>query len=106
MPRVVYVEPDGTSRDVEAPVGESLMRAAISNGVKGIDADCGGQCACATCHIYVDEPWLSRLEPQGEMELSMLSFASTTAPDSRLSCQIAMRDDLDGLIARLPLAQH
>jgi 2Fe-2S ferredoxin len=106
MPKVVYVEPDGTVREVEAPVGESLMRVAVNNGIKGIDADCGGQCACATCHIYVDEPWLSRLEPQGEMEVSMLSFASTAMPDSRLSCQIAMREDLNGLVARLPAAQH
>jgi ferredoxin, 2Fe-2S len=106
MPKVVYVEPDGTVREVDAPVGVSLMRAAVDNGVKGIDADCGGQCACATCHVYVDEPWLGRLEPQGEMEISMLSFASTAAPDSRLSCQIVMREELAGLVARLPPAQH
>ncbi len=106
MPKVVYVEPDGRERDVEVPSGESLMRGAILNGVKGIDADCGGQCACATCHVYVDERWLGLLEPQGEMETSMLSFASTARPESRLSCQIPMRDDLDGIVLRLPDAQH
>ena len=106
MPKVVYVEPDGRERDVEVPIGESLMRGAVLNGVKGIDADCGGQCACATCHVYVDEPWLARLEPQSEMETSMLSIASTAEPQSRLSCQIPMRADLEGIILRLPLAQH
>ncbi len=106
MPKVTYIEPDGTRRAIELPVGELIMRGAILNGVKGIDADCGGQCACATCHIYVEAPWLERLEPQGEMEVSMLSFASNAESNSRLSCQIPMREDLDGFIARLPAAQH
>jgi ferredoxin, 2Fe-2S len=106
MAKVVYVEPGGHEREVEVASGESLMRGALLNGVKGIDADCGGQCACATCHVYVDEPWLQRLEPQGEMEVSMLSFASTAEPNSRLSCQIPMRVDLDGIVLRLPDAQH
>ena len=108
MPKVTYIEHDGTEHPVEVPVGLSLMRGAIDNNVPGIDADCGGECACATCHVYVQEPWLAKvgLPEPGSQEASMLSFAAVTEPNSRLSCQIPMRPDLDGIILRMPEGQH
>ena len=108
MPKVTYIEFSGAEHLVEVPVGLSVMRGAVNNGVPGIDADCGGECACATCHVYVDPAWRERIgtpEP-GSMEESMLSFAAVTQPDSRLSCQISMTEDLDGLIVRMPEGQH
>jgi 2Fe-2S ferredoxin len=106
MPLVTYIEFDGKELVRDVDVGTSLMRGALANGVRGIDADCGGQCACATCHVYVDPAWLDRLPDMSEMEESMLSFSSTARPNSRLSCQIPMTRDLEGLIVRLPEAQH
>jgi 2Fe-2S ferredoxin len=108
MPKVTYIEFNGTEHPVEVPVGLSVMRGAVNNGVPGIDADCGGECACATCHVYVDPAWLELIgtPPPGSMEESMLSFAAAAAPNSRLSCQIAMREDLDGLVVRMPDGQH
>jgi ferredoxin, 2Fe-2S len=108
MPTVTYIEYNGTEHRVEVPVGLSVMRGAVNNGVPGIDADCGGECACATCHVYVDGAWLAKVgtpEP-GSMEASMLSFAAVAQPNSRLSCQIAMRGELDGLVVRMPEGQH
>jgi 2Fe-2S ferredoxin len=86
--------------------GHSVMQGAVDNNVPGIDADCGGECACATCHVYVDPTWLAKTGTQGEQEASMLSFAATAAPNSRLSCQISMTPALDGLVVRMPEAQH
>ena len=106
MPRVTYIEHDGTEHEVEVEDGLSVMRGAVDNGVPGIDADCGGQCACATCHVFVDEAWLARTGDKGEQEDSMLSFAAATQPNSRLACQIEMTADLDGLVVRMPEAQH
>jgi 2Fe-2S ferredoxin len=108
MPRVTFIEHDGTAHRVEAPVGLPLMRAAVNNNVPGIDADCGGECACATCHVYVDQAWLERigLPVPGSMEESMLSFAAVREPNSRLSCQITMTEALDGLVVRMPEGQH
>ena len=106
MPKVTFIEHDGTEHPVEAEDGLSVMRAAVDNGVPGIDADCGGQCACATCHVFVDEAWLERTGAMGEQEESMLSFAAATQPNSRLSCQIEMTAALDGLVVRMPEAQH
>ena len=108
MPRVTFIEHDGTPHLVEAPIGLSVMRAAVNNNVPGIDADCGGECACATCHVYVEAEWLARtgLPEPGSQEASMLSFAAVAEPNSRLSCQIAMREDLDGLVVRMPEGQH
>src|SRR5579859_694833 len=108
MPKVTYVEFNGTNHVADVPVGTSVMRGAVDNNIRGIDADCGGECACATCHVYVDAAWLDRigLPPPGSQEESMLSFAAVAQPNSRLSCQIAMRDDLDGLIVRMPEGQH
>ncbi len=108
MPRVTYIEFNGTEHQVEVPLGLSVMRGAVNNGVPGIDADCGGECACATCHVYVDPAWLDKIgtPKSGSMEESMLSFAAAAEPNSRLSCQIAMRGELDGLVVRLPDGQH
>jgi ferredoxin, 2Fe-2S len=108
MPKVVYNEYGGRRHEVELPVGRSVMRGAIDNNIPGIDADCGGECACATCHVYVDPAWLDRTGTPlpGSQEASMLSFAALAQPNSRLSCQIAMREDLDGLIVRMPEGQH
>ncbi len=108
MPKVTYIEHDGTEHTVDVPVGLSVMRGAVDNNIPGIDADCGGECACATCHVYVDAAWLDKTgvpEP-GSQEASMLSFAAVTQPDSRLSCQITMTEALDGLIVRMPEGQH
>src|SRR5438132_164938 len=107
MPRVTYIEFNGAEHTVEVPVGTALMRGAVDNNVPGIDADCGGQCACATCHVYVDAAWLEKTGTPlpGSQEAGMLSFAAEGKPNSRLSCQIAMREELDGLIVRMPQGQ-
>jgi ferredoxin, 2Fe-2S len=106
MPRVIFFEYNGTRHEVDAVNGVSLMRAAVDHSVPGIDADCGGACACATCHVYVDAAWLARTGARTEMEESMLSFAAATQENSRLSCQIEMSDALDGIVLRLPEGQH
>ena len=82
------------------------MLTAIKNNVSGIDADCGGACACATCHVYVDSSWVYRLPPMSDMEKGMLDFAPCIKPNSRLSCQIEVNGDLDGLVVELPRTQR
>jgi 2Fe-2S ferredoxin len=106
MPKVTFIEHNGTAHTVEAVAGQSLMRAAVDNGVPGIDADCGGECACATCHVYVEAAWLARTGERSEMEQSMLSFAAVTQDNSRLSCQVQITPALDGLVVSLPEGQH
>ena len=108
MPKVTYIEHSGVEHHVDVPLGLSVMRGAVDNNVPGIDADCGGECACATCHVYVQEPWLTQLGPPepGSQEASMLSFAAVAQPNSRLSCQLKMTEALDGLVVRLPEGQH
>src|SRR5688572_1211944 len=106
MPKLIFVDHDGTERMIESPVDRSLMEAAINAGVPGVDADCGGACACATCHIYVDDAWLGMLEGPSDMEESMLECVSDPAPNSRLSCQIRVTDALDGLRVSTPRSQH
>ncbi|MEM9495332.1 MAG: 2Fe-2S iron-sulfur cluster-binding protein [Pseudomonadota bacterium] len=102
MAKITFIEHNGAEHTVEAQNGESVMESAIKNNVPGIDADCGGACACATCHIYVDEAWLAKTGKPETMEESMLDFASDPKENSRLSCQVMMNDGLDGLIVRLP----
>ena len=96
------------STRVDVPLGTSVMRGAVDNNVPGIDADCGGECACATCHVYVDPAWLEKtgLPVPGSQEASMLSFAAVAEPNSRLSCQITMTEELAGLVVRMPEGQH
>jgi 2Fe-2S ferredoxin len=106
MPRIVYRTYDGDRRDVDVTAGTSVMEGAVRNGVPGIDGDCGGACACATCHVYVEDEWLGKLEPQSDMELSMLEFAEGVRPNSRLGCQIKLAPGLDGLTVELPESQH
>jgi ferredoxin, 2Fe-2S len=108
MAKITYIEHNGTAHVVDVPAGKSVMQGAVDNNIPGIDADCGGECACATCHVYIDAAWLGTIglpEP-GSQEASMLSFAAVTQPDSRLSCQIPVTDALDGLVLRMPEGQH
>ena len=108
MPTVTYIEYGGREHRVEVPEGRSVMRGAVDNNIPGIDADCGGECACATCHVYVDDAWLAATGTPvpGSQEASMLSFAALAQPNSRLSCQIEVSARLDGLVVRLPEGQH
>jgi 2Fe-2S ferredoxin len=107
MWRAIYVQHDGTVHTVELAEGDSLMRGAVSNGIRGIDGDCGGCCACATCHVHVDAQWTAHVgPPASEAEAQLLELAPESGPDSRLSCQIKMRKELDGVVVHLPEAQH
>ena len=106
MPAIHYLLQDGSTRTIDAPLGRSVMEVAILNNVRGIDAECGGCCSCATCHVYVDEAWRDATGKPSAMEESMLDFAEEVEPNSRLSCQIRVSDALDGLIVRLPANQH
>ena len=105
MPKITFISPDGTNRTVDAENGATVMETAIKNGVPGIEAECGGACACATCHVYVDEAWRAKTGEASAMEQDMLDFAFDVRPTSRLSCQIRVKDDLDGLIVRTPARQ-
>jgi ferredoxin, 2Fe-2S len=106
MAKITYVEHDGTEHTVEVKTGMSVMEGAIKNNVPGIDADCGGACACATCHVYVDAAFEGKTGEKSAMEESMLDFAENVEPNSRLSCQIKVSDDLEGLVVRMPESQH
>jgi 2Fe-2S ferredoxin len=106
MPKITYAGQNGKLHEVDLPEGISVMQGAIDNGVPGIDGDCGGECACGTCHVYVDNSWFDRLDAAGDAEASMLSFADAVRPNSRLGCQIKMSGELDGLIVGLPESQH
>jgi 2Fe-2S ferredoxin len=106
MPKVTYVDPDGTQVDVEADAGTSLMMAAVEADIDGIVAECGGSLMCATCHVYVDDAFAGRLPEMSSDEDEMLdATASERRPTSRLSCQIELSDELDGLVVRLPDSQ-
>jgi 2Fe-2S ferredoxin len=105
MPRVTYIQPDGAESEVEAVTGDSIMETAIDNNIPGIVAECGGACSCATCHVYVDEAWLSKLPAADALEDGMLDCALERRPNSRLSCQLRVREELDGITIRIPNAQ-
>ena len=105
MPKITYVSHDGKSQTVEAEVGSTVMENAIRNMVPGIEAECGGACACATCHVYVDEAWYGKVGAPEPMEEDMLDFAYDVRPTSRLSCQIKVTPALDGLVVRVPERQ-
>jgi 2Fe-2S ferredoxin len=102
MTKITFVEHDGSEHVVDAAPGSSLMQAALDNRVPGIDADCGGQCSCATCHVIVDNDWFAKVGPASEGEASMLELTPERTPTSRLSCQIEIGDTLDGLRVQLP----
>jgi len=106
MAKITYVAHDGKTTTVDVPAGLTVMEGAVKNSVAGIDADCGGACACATCHVYVDAAWADKIPPKAEMEESMLDFAIDLKASSRLSCQIKITDALDGLVVRMPKSQH
>ncbi len=106
MAKITYIEHDGKEHVIDVKTGLTVMEGAVKNNVPGIDADCGGACACATCHVYVDEAWLAKTGDKSAMEESMLDFAENVEGNSRLSCQIKVSDDLDGLVVRLPESQH
>ena len=101
MPTVVYIEDDGTHVEVDVEEGYSVMEGAIMNGVEGIEAECGGACSCATCHCYVQEDWWDKLPEIDVIEDSMLEAATERRSNSRLTCQIPMTDELDGLIVEV-----
>jgi ferredoxin, 2Fe-2S len=105
MAKITYIDSEGTSRSVEAENGSTVMENAIKNGIPGIEAECGGACACATCHVYVDEAWRGKTGEPSPMEEDMLDFGFEVKPNSRLSCQIKVSDELDGLIVRTPARQ-
>ena len=105
MPSITFRQHDGSSRTVEAELGSTVMETAIRNGIPGIVAECGGACACATCHVYVDEVWREKVGSPTPMEADMLDFGCDVRPSSRLSCQIKVSDDLDGLVVSTPERQ-
>ncbi|MEQ9520555.1 MAG: 2Fe-2S iron-sulfur cluster-binding protein [Parvibaculum sp.] len=106
MVQVTYIEHGGTTHTVNADEGKTLMEIAVENMISGIDGDCGGACACATCHVYVDDAWIAKTGEKGEMEASMLDFAEGVEASSRLACQITTHAGLDGIVVRLPSSQH
>ncbi len=105
MAKITYITHDENSFEVEAANGATVMETAIKNSVPGIEAECGGACACATCHVYVDDAWKETVGSPEAMEEDMLDFAWEVQPNSRLSCQIKVSDALDGLIVRVPEKQ-
>ena len=105
MARITYILHDGTEHTVEAEPGMTVMEAAVKNGIPGIAAECGGACACATCHVYVDDAWKEKTGAPSPMEEDMLDFGFDVRPNSRLSCQIKVTDELDGLIVSTPERQ-
>jgi len=105
MPRITYIDFQGKQTIVEAKTGQTLMEAATQNDVDGIDADCGGACACATCHVYIDSNWTSQLGQADDLEQEMLEVAENVEQNSRLACQIELSDALDGLVVTTPESQ-
>jgi 2Fe-2S ferredoxin len=106
MPKVTFIGFAGGERTVEVPLGTTVMRAATDNRVPGIDGDCGGNCACATCHVYVDQAWSERVGARTATEEEMLNCVAELRDSSRLACQITLTDALNGLVVTLPEAQH
>ncbi len=105
MAKITFIQPDGSEQVVAADPGMTVMETAKKNLVAGIEAECGGACSCATCHVYVDDAWREKVGPPSEMEEDMLDFAFDVRPSSRLSCQIKVTEALDGLILKVPEKQ-
>ena len=105
MPKITYIEHNGKSHTLEVANGLTVMEGAVQNNIPGIDADCGGSCACATCHVYVDEKWFDKLPNKESAEEDMLDMASEPKPLSRLSCQLTVSDAMDGLVVKMPSKQ-
>ncbi|MGN6516833.1 MAG: 2Fe-2S iron-sulfur cluster-binding protein [Rhizomicrobium sp.] len=106
MVHITYVDHENTSRTVDVPEGLSVMEGALRYHIPGIEGDCGGACACATCHVYVEPEWLARLAPPSQLETNMLKMAVGPNAQSRLSCQIAVTPSLEGLTVRTPETQY
>jgi 2Fe-2S ferredoxin len=105
MAKITYIDAAGVARIVDGEIGSTVMETAIKNGVPGIEAECGGACACSTCHVYVDEAWREKTGEPSPMEEDMLDFAFEVKPNSRLSCQIKVTEALDGLVVTTPERQ-
>jgi len=105
MPVINYISADGAINEIEVASGSSVMQGAVDNMIDGIVAECGGSCSCATCHCYVDDAWIEKVPAPSETEKDMLECVLEPQPNSRLSCQIEVTDDLDGLVVRLPESQ-
>ena len=105
MPKITYIEHNGTPHNIEVSNGLTVMEGAVQNNIPGIDADCGGSCACATCHVYVDEKWFNKLKEKEAAEEEMLDMAFEPKKFSRLSCQLTVTDELDGLVVKMPSKQ-
>ncbi|MEM6355742.1 MAG: 2Fe-2S iron-sulfur cluster-binding protein [Pseudomonadota bacterium] len=105
MPKITFIEHNGTEHVVDVAEGLTLMEGAVTNNVPGIDADCGGACACSTCHVYVDAAWTDKLPEKEDMEIDMLDFAYEPDDTSRLTCQIKVTQALEGLVVRMPERQ-
>jgi len=106
MPRVTFITFSGVPHAVDVPVDTTLMRAAVDHGVPGIDGDCGGHCACATCHVFIESPWADMLSPRSDAEEDMLGLTVDPRPTSRLGCQVRVTAALDGIVVQLPQGQH
>lgn len=102
MASITYILQDGTSRDVTVKIGQSVKDGAVDNLIPGIFGECGGACACATCHVYINDQWVDKVGPAGDVEKDILEFAEDVRENSRLSCQINISEDLDGLIVHVP----
>lgn len=105
MPKITFIQPDGTRETIEATNGATAMEAARNNNIRGIRAQCGGECSCSTCHCYVDEEWLARLPLKKDDETSLIEFAWEPRAESRLACQLIVTDALDGLVLHVPEKQ-
>ncbi len=106
MPKLIFIEPSGREYVVEAPIGQSVMRAAVAAQIPGIEALCGGNCVCATCHAYIAEPWMASFAPPDDTERAMLECTSAPQKNSRLTCQLPITAAHEGLEIRLPASQH
>ena len=106
MPKITYIEINGTEHDVEVPVGVSIMQGAVNHLVPGIEGDCGGLCACGTCHVYVPDEWQTLCGEVDELEQGMLEFAFDVNESSRLSCQINVTEEMEGMRIRMPARQY
>lgn len=105
MPKITFIQPDGSKQTIDAENGLTVMEAAKKSLIEGIEAECGGACACATCHVYVDDAWKEKTGNASDMEEDMLDFAFDVRETSRLSCQIKVTPELDGLVIRIPAKQ-
>ena len=105
MPKITYIEHNENTHTVDVPNDLTVMEGAVQNDIPGIDADCGGACACATCHVYVDEKWFDKIKKKDDAEQDMLDMAFEPNKFSRLSCQISVNDELDGLVVKMPSKQ-